>query len=468
MSTITVLGGGPAGLATALFAARRGHPVTLLERDGPPPHGPAENDFVAWDRRGVAHARQGHVFLARSTQVLRHQAPDVLAEILDRGCTEVSLVGGGSDGNVLSRRLVYEASLRRAVEREPGVRVRSGAVATGLRTRAGPAGVPAVVAVRTASGAEVPADLVVDATGRTSRTPDWLAAAGARRPAEILQECGFHYLTRHYRLRDGASFPTTQVPIVVPLDYLTVLAFPGDNRRFQLSVAVSSEDPLRHQLREPDNFTRFLAAVPLSQPWIACGEPLDAPRAMARIENRWRRLVDGDGPVVTGYALIGDAALETNPTTGRGISLAFVHAERLAATAGQAAADPVDFAVGFDAWTAEHLGGWFESQLAIDEARLAQLRAGLRGERLPPPTDQTNRLVAAMATLRASDPVLAGAVMRAYNLLVTPRELMADRRVSRPVIAYLRGHPTIELRPTDGPDRAAFERLVGSHSRLSR
>ena len=60
---------------------------------------------------------------------------------------------------------------------------------------------------------------------------------------------------------------------------------------------------------------------------------------MTRLENRCRRLADADGPIAGGVVLLGDSALHTNPTAGRGVSLAFARAQLLATTLDEAA-DP--------------------------------------------------------------------------------------------------------------------------------
>ncbi|NED14246.1 FAD-dependent oxidoreductase, partial [Streptomyces sp. SID9124] len=73
MADIVVLGAGVAGLGLAAFAARRGHRVTLVERDGPPPEGGADAEVADWERRGVPHARQGHALLGLGISVLRQE-----------------------------------------------------------------------------------------------------------------------------------------------------------------------------------------------------------------------------------------------------------------------------------------------------------------------------------------------------------------------------------------------------------
>src|SRR5687768_10861108 len=74
---VAVLGGGLAGLSTALAFARSGRRVVLLERDGPivDRHG-ADELFEDWERPGIAHFRQPHNFLGLARRVLLGEAPD--------------------------------------------------------------------------------------------------------------------------------------------------------------------------------------------------------------------------------------------------------------------------------------------------------------------------------------------------------------------------------------------------------
>src|SRR5262245_44189641 len=60
------------------------------------------------------------------------------------------------------------------------------------------AGTPHVAGVRTEAGEGIRADLVVDATGRQSRSPAWLMALGASAPYEEQADCGFAYYTRYF------------------------------------------------------------------------------------------------------------------------------------------------------------------------------------------------------------------------------------------------------------------------------
>ena len=59
--------------------------------------------------------------------------------------------------------------------------------------------------VRTSSGDELAADLVIDAMGRRSGLPGWLAALGARPVAEEAEDSGFTYYTRYFRSAAGSA-----------------------------------------------------------------------------------------------------------------------------------------------------------------------------------------------------------------------------------------------------------------------
>ena len=77
-----------AGLGTALACTRDGHDVTILERDATPMPESADAAFW-WERRGAPQVRHSHAFLARARNLLRDRAPDVLADLLAAGATEM-------------------------------------------------------------------------------------------------------------------------------------------------------------------------------------------------------------------------------------------------------------------------------------------------------------------------------------------------------------------------------------------
>jgi 2-polyprenyl-6-methoxyphenol hydroxylase-like FAD-dependent oxidoreductase len=450
-----------AGLAAALFLARRGHQVDILERDEAEAPADSEAAFADWKRRGVPQARHPHAYLGLSSKILDEEAPELLAELQDGAYRSTRWSDASTDYaySVGVRRLVYEARFRRAVQAEPGVTFERGARVTGLVARDF-AGLKRVVGVLIEGAGERAADLVVDASGRWTEAGGWLAQIGARPWREELQETPIFYLTQWYRLKDGALAPGGEYPLAVVLPYIMALAFRADHGVLTVVLAGSMADPLRRRLRDPEVFARFLGAVPLLAPILDATERIGAPLPLAGINNCHRRLVDEAGPCVLGFMLLGDAADHTNPTNGRGVSLGFAHAQRLAQTAEQAVEAPEAHAVAFDRWATENIAPWFRANVAFDASRMAALEASLTGKPPEPPPPAGRFRLAAM-TLAEQDPEVARAVGRERHLLAPPGSVEANPAVAAKVRAFMeetKGAPSAFF---TGPSRREFETLVG-------
>ena len=83
---ITVVGAGPTGLYLAMVLARRGHHVTVVDRDTGP------QDDGSWPRRGVMQFHHPHAFRARVVEALQAELPEVWHALLvagaELGCSE--------------------------------------------------------------------------------------------------------------------------------------------------------------------------------------------------------------------------------------------------------------------------------------------------------------------------------------------------------------------------------------------
>jgi 2-polyprenyl-6-methoxyphenol hydroxylase-like FAD-dependent oxidoreductase len=458
MARLVVVGAGPAGLGTALFSAKRGHSVILVERDADAPPADPDACFGQWNRRGVGQIRQAHGFLALACRVLLEEAPDVFAGLSQAGVTAPMLGAAPSEPPMMlfARRTTFEQVLRGVVEQQPGVKILAGVTAKGLVARS-ERGVPHITGVRLADGNVLEGDLVVDATGRGTHARQWLSEIGARPCPEQHQAVGFSYLTRWYRLKDDAAAPEQFGPPGTQAPYGIFLAFPADRRTFCLMSGLANEDPLRKRLFDPAVFDRVTAAIPLCAPWLKAGVGITDPQPFANVHNGRRLLVDNEGPIVTGLVLVGDSATHTNPTLGRGTSLALAHAQELARTAHRAQVDAYGYAVEFAVWTELNLGVWYESQSAIDAAASVRLRATFTGEPVPRAA-YSARAFEALGAASVNDQRIAGLLQRLIGVLMPLNEVLAQPGVAEQIEPLLenegRQFPPCEL------TRQGFEELV--------
>jgi 2-polyprenyl-6-methoxyphenol hydroxylase-like FAD-dependent oxidoreductase len=179
--------------------------------------------------------------------------------------------------------------------------------------------------------------------------------------------------------------------------------------------------------RLPDVYEGLLAAgVAEAQLWTQM--PASLADKAARPGNTLRRLVVDGTPVVTGLHAIGDAVCTTNPTFGRGLSLALSGAVDLLDAIGRHAADPTAQTLVLDALVASHVVPFYEDQAAIDQARLAALRHSVFGAPEPaaPPADSGRVTYAQLRAAAASDPVAFRAFWKIYGMTCLPDEVYAD------------------------------------------
>jgi 2-polyprenyl-6-methoxyphenol hydroxylase-like FAD-dependent oxidoreductase len=461
VSSMIVCGGSVIGLSTAMLLARDGHEVTVLERDQAPA-ATADRAWDGWPRSGVAQFRQPHLLLARSRQVLDAELPGLTDELLTAGCVRFdqldSIPGWQRQPEddrlwtVTGRRPVAESVLATAAGRTAGVTVRRGAGVTGLLTGPPPSpaadGVPHITGVRMADGAELRADLVIDATGRQSKLASWLAAAGAPPFTEEAEDSGFMYFTRYFT---GPKLPALFGPVVAAIGTISVLTIPGDNGTWSVTLfAASADKPLR-ALRETSRYMAVVRACPRQAQWVD-GEPVTDVLVMAGVLDRYRRFIVSGRPVATGVLAVGDAWACTNPSAGRGISVGLMHVQQLRDAVRAAAGDPLALAHEFDRRTEAEVTPYYRGQVATDRARVAEM-AALRAGAEPPPLDPPR--AGWMAGL-SQDPVLLRGLMDVGACLAHPQEVMARPGFLDRALSFA-GDP---LPVMPGPDRDTLVSLA--------
>lgn len=202
-----ILGASIAGLLAARILSERFAEVWLLERDELP-EGPAP-------RRGTPHAVHPHGLLARGLEVLEELFPGFADAMRACGAPTGDLLRRGrfyvngrhfavGDGNVVglgASRLALEAEVRRRVRMLAQVNFVTGVdVIEPVLDEARARVVGVRMASRTSGNSEqcLAADLVMDCTGRGSRTPQWLRGWGFDAPEEERVTINIGYTTAYF------------------------------------------------------------------------------------------------------------------------------------------------------------------------------------------------------------------------------------------------------------------------------
>jgi 2-polyprenyl-6-methoxyphenol hydroxylase-like FAD-dependent oxidoreductase len=468
VTRIAVVGAGLAGLAASLFLARRGCDVLLIEQDAAGPD-PLNTLFPAGSRRGAPQARQSHMFLGRAVDVLRHQAADVMAE-LDRTAITIDFrtrfPGGDLDPQLGDQRLValgcrrvaFEWVLRRAVMREQGVRLITGKPVDGLDAIQTARGEWDVLGV-SAGKETLEADLVVDATGVTAIGKRLLTEMGLHPAFDWRRPAGFMYLTQWFRMESGWSFPDQRCLPYAEGRFASVATFPGDHGYFSLTYMTPSEEPLLRSLRESAVLSRVLETYDLARPWVKSRGARRIGPVVATSGGFDQRssMQAPDNIRVSGIAAIGEAAMRTNPTRGRGAALALMHAQLLADVVGSCSTDRKDLVSTFAKRTEQELVPWFESTVALDNDRHKRLVSGLSDDGS---TDRSVPLELSFSLHALHDPTLYRAIALTLNMFMLPEQILSEPDVAGR-LGYVAKTTVSDLDELlQGTTRREFERIV--------
>jgi 2-polyprenyl-6-methoxyphenol hydroxylase-like FAD-dependent oxidoreductase len=334
-----VIGAGMAGLVAARVLSDHLDEVVLVERDRLADL--RDEDGQPIDRPGVPQGPHLHVLLARGHGELMRLYPEWDARLAAAGAGPIDwpldacwVTGAGTAPRFHSRlrsrlasRALFERTLRDLTLARPGITLLDGHEAEDLLVDGGEVR-GAVVRARPTTPDSTPGDprelagwLVVDASGRSSKTPDHLASVGLPAPRETVIDASLRYSTRHFRA--PARKPDWKVLLVrdrIPSGTRGggITPIEGDRWIVTLGGAVGDHPPT-----DEAGYGAFASSLlsPMLADAIRDAEPIGPVRGWARTSNRWRH-VESMASWPRGLALVGDALCALNPVYGQGMSVA--------------------------------------------------------------------------------------------------------------------------------------------------
>ncbi|MEU3354881.1 FAD-binding monooxygenase [Streptomyces sp. NPDC037389] len=418
-----VLGGSMAGLFAARVLSESYENVLVIDRD--------ELTGVTGTRRGVPQGRHVHGLLSRGQQIIEELFP---------GLTDELAANGGARGDVgkdvrwymngerlrpaatglvalTSRRPFLERHVRARVQALPNVAFLE--TCDILRLQAAPdrGRITGAWVLRQAEDSTeelVEGDLVVDATGRGSRTPAWLEELGYPRVEESRHRIGLGYTTRHYRLRGEPFDGDMAVNAVASPDRprgVIVSAVDGDR-----SVVTAYGILGDHPPTDDEGFLAFVKSlsVPGVHEALTEAEPLDelvAYRFPANLRRHYERMPS----LPEGLLVLGDAVCSFNPSYAQGMTVSALQAlslrEHLRRDTGP---DPLAY---FRALAADAVeGAWsmaISGDLGFPEVEGERTEEVLAG----------HAHLARVQAAAAHDEEVSGALMRVIGLVDAPEAL---------------------------------------------
>ncbi|MEM7132825.1 MAG: FAD-dependent monooxygenase [Chloroflexota bacterium] len=347
-----VIGGSMAGMFAARVLTDYYQQVTILDRD----QFPETPDH----RSGVPQSQHAHALLAKGQQIVEGHFPGITAELLAKGgapatggsivvITPYGKLAGSETGNasqesvdsnplenrnnadtgVFASRIMLEWQIREHLRKHTNVKILSGVEVTELIASPDNSQVTGVRLRRRGADSrsrpeQLNADLVVDASGRRSKAPEWLTDLGYGAPPEETINSQIGYASRFYR--KPANFPASWQGLIinarVPDNPRAGLILPIENDMWHVTVGGFAG---HYPPSDEEGFMAWAKALPDPSLYesLLAAEPVTEIRQYRTPSNRLRHF-ERLPAMPTGFVVMGDAVCAFNPIYGQGMTTSAV------------------------------------------------------------------------------------------------------------------------------------------------
>lgn len=333
-----VIGGSMAGMLAARVLSEHYDEVLVVDKDDFPDK--------PGNRPGTPQAYHPHRLLPRGKLILESLFPGWQDDLLAQGAfakegKRIRSVSVYGTMEVIDRkdagasRALLEWVIRHRLQAISNVRFVNGQEATGLLMDSGGTKVTGVTIRergKTTQPATIEADLVLDASGRSSKLVKWLQALGYLVPEPERLKASLGYSTRYYRIPPHVAEQwSVIVTESVPAKGIGTAVF-GPVEHDTAEVVLYYAGGKRYPTTDAGLYEQELAALldPSIAELLQACEPLGPPRGY-RVPECFRQRFERMERWPSGLLVMGDALCNFDPIYGQGITVAAIEAELLAA-----------------------------------------------------------------------------------------------------------------------------------------
>ncbi|MEL6495540.1 MAG: FAD-dependent monooxygenase, partial [Cyanobacteria bacterium J06623_7] len=341
-----VVGGSIAGMLSARVLSAYFSRVIICDRDELPETPQA--------RRGVPQSVQPHVLFTKGYRLLIEFFPEIESSFAQHGVLSIDwarefkhYVNGhwGIEATEASEivsltcsRYLLEWIIRQELQKVPGIEIQAQRKVAGLLyDRA----TTKVTGVKLQSDRQLNADLVVDASGRSSTAAQWLKDIGQTPAPETVVNPYLGYATRRYQLPEQLK-PDWKVMLIsqtppqeTRLGYLAriehneLIATLGGYGKDFPPLDESGFLEFARSLAQPDFYRAIANAMPTS--------PIYAHRATANRRRDYHQI-----ELPSGFVALGDATCALCPVYGQGMTVSALAAKTLQTWLSQSSRERLD------------------------------------------------------------------------------------------------------------------------------
>lgn len=429
-----VIGGSVAGMLAARVLSERFDRVTILDRDDIPDSAEARN--------GVPQGRHLHLLLEKGQQIMESLFPGLSEDLsasgaptLRWGLDSLLTTAGGEvkrfDSGVRTfsiSRVRLEYLLRQRLNKIANIEWCLQTQVESLIHESGRVTGVHIQNRQTKESQSLKANLVVDASGRESKAPEWLEAFGYDAPAESHVDAFIGYATRWYEVPESFKPDWKSIGVSTNPDKNNLRAgvmFLTEDNKAVVTLQGTNKD---YPPNDDEAFLEFAKSLqaPHIYEFIRQAKPISPIYGYRRTQNRIRHY-EKLSRQPENFIVMGDAYCAFNPIYGQGMSTAAMEAIVLR-----------DVLKGFSALHLDGLAKKFQKAISkvIESPWLMATSEDLRyplteGGKVTPLLRVMQYYSAWLSETTAHDTVITKAFILMMNLHITGVELLHPNILGR-------------------------------------